>query len=292
MDEERVGLNRRRFFECLSVMGLGGTLLPDALVIAAQDSDTVTVEMIEAAQKIAGVSFTRQEQLAIVTRINATRGYMAGFAFLRTVNLGNSAQPAIVFNPVPPGKVLPSGPRFLRRSVPVVKRPATDEALAFLPVTHLAKLIESRQVKPSELTELYLSRLAKYDPTLHCVVSFTTELARAQARQADDEIAAGRYRGPLHGIPFGLKDLFAVKGTKTTWGASPFKDQVIDADATVYLKLRDAGAILVAKLSTGALALSAQWFGGSFAILLETKIIFIARYSLIFMSVFNTIYIQ
>lgn len=262
MDEERVGLNRRRFFECLSVMGLAGTLLPDALVIAAQDSDTVTVEMIQAAQKIAGVSFTREEQQAIVTRVNATRGYMAGFAFLRTANLGNSAQPAIVFNPVPPGKMLPSGPRFLRRSEPVVTRPATDEALAFLPVTHLAKLIESRQVKPSELTELYVSRLAKYDATLRCVVSLTTELARAQAKQADDEIAAGKYRGPLHGIPFGLKDLFAVKGTKTTWGASPFKDQVIDADATVYLKLRDAGAILVAKLSTGALALSAQWFGG------------------------------
>src|SRR4029453_12323608 len=102
----------------------------------------------------------------------------------------------------------------------------------------------------------------KYDPALHCVVTFTPELARAQAKQADAEIAAGRYRGPLHGLPFGLKDLFAVRGTKTTWGASPFRDQVIDTDATVYTRLQEAGAILVAKLSSGALALTAQWFGG------------------------------
>jgi Asp-tRNA(Asn)/Glu-tRNA(Gln) amidotransferase A subunit family amidase len=262
MSSERLDINRRRFFECLSAMGLGSTLLPDALVIAAQDAETVTIDMIAAAQKIAGVTFTVEEQRAVVDRVNASNGYMAAFAFLRTADLGNSAQPAIVFNPVPAGKPLPTGPRFLKRSEPVVTKPATDEALAFLPVTHLAKLVESRQVRPSDLTELYLARLAKYDPVLHCVVTLTPELARAQARQADDEIAAGNYRGPLHGIPFGLKDLFAVRGTRTTWGATPYKDQVIDSDATVYTRLREAGAILVAKLSTGALALSAQWFGG------------------------------
>jgi Asp-tRNA(Asn)/Glu-tRNA(Gln) amidotransferase A subunit family amidase len=262
VNEERIALNRRRFFECLSAMGLGCTLMPDALVVTAQDAETVTVEMIEIAQKIARLSFTREEQEAIVARLNATRGYLAGFAFLRTADLGNSTPPAIVFNPVPPGKALPAGPRLINRREPVVTRPRTDEALAFLPVTHLAKLVETRQVKPSDLTELYLSRLSKYDPTLHCVVTLTPELARAQARQADDEIAAGRYRGPLHGLPFGLKDLFAVRGTKTTWGASPYKDQVVDTDATVYTRLREAGAILVAKLSTGALALTAQWFGG------------------------------
>jgi Asp-tRNA(Asn)/Glu-tRNA(Gln) amidotransferase A subunit family amidase len=236
--------------------------MPDALTIAAQDSATVTVQMIEAAQKIAGVSFTRDEQESIVTRLNAPRGYIAGFEFLRTAALGNSTQPAIVFNPVPPGKPLPVGPRFLKRREPVVSRPSTDAALAFLPVTHLARLVETRRVTSSELTELYLSRMIKYDPVLHCVVSLTPELARAQAKQADAEIAAGKYRGPLHGIPFGLKDLFAVRGTRTTWGATPYQDQVIDTDATVYTKLREAGAILVAKLSTGALALSAQWFGG------------------------------
>jgi Asp-tRNA(Asn)/Glu-tRNA(Gln) amidotransferase A subunit family amidase len=262
MNDERLALNRRRFFECLSSMGLGSTLMPDALTIAAQDAETVTVEMIEAAQKIAGVVFTREEQQSMVTRLNAARGYIAGFRFLRAANLGNSAQPAIVFNPVPPGRALPAGRRFLNRREPTVARPSSDEALAFLPVTHLAKLVETRQVKPSELTELYLSRLTRYDPTLHCVVSLTADLARAQAKQADDEIDAGRYRGPLHGMPFGLKDLFAVRGTRTTWGISPYKDQVIDADATVYTRLREAGAILVAKLSTGALAVTAQWFGG------------------------------
>jgi Asp-tRNA(Asn)/Glu-tRNA(Gln) amidotransferase A subunit family amidase len=262
MDHERVALNRRRFLECLSAMGLGSTLMPDALTLAAQGAESVTVEMIEVAQKIAGVSFTREEQQSIVTRLNATSGYLTGFAFLRTANLGNSTQPAIVFNPVPPGKTLPSGPRFLNRREPVLSRPPSDEALAFLPVTHLAKLVETRQVRPSELTELYLSRLTKYDPALRCVVSLTPELARAQAREADAEIAAGRYRGPLHGIPFGLKDLFAVRGTRTTWGASLYKDQVIDTDATAYSRLREAGAILVAKLSSGALALTAQWFGG------------------------------
>lgn len=262
MNEEHVALNRRRFLECLSAMGLGCTLMPDALVVAVQDADTVTIAMIEAAQKIAGVSFTRAEQQAILTRLNAAAGHLAGFAALRAANLRDDEQPAIVFNPVPAGTVLPSGPRGLIRRPPDVSRPPTDEALAFLPVTHLARLVETRQVKPSALTELYLSRLAKYDPILHCVVSLTTELARAQARQADEEIAAGSYRGPLHGIPFGLKDLFAVRGTKTTWGASPWKDRIIDTDATVYTKLRAAGAIMVAKLSTGALAVSARWFGG------------------------------
>jgi Asp-tRNA(Asn)/Glu-tRNA(Gln) amidotransferase A subunit family amidase len=262
MNEPRVALKRRHFLASLSAMGLGSTLLPDALTIAAQDSDLVTIDILEAAQKIAGVSFTRAEQEAIITRLNGARGYMAGFAALRTAAIRDDEQPAIVFNPVPPGKVLPSGPRGVIRRPPDVSRPSNDEALAFLPVTHLARLIETRQIKPSELTELYLTRLAKYDPILHCVVSLTPELARAQAREADREIAAGTYRGPLHGIPFGLKDLFAVRGTKTTWGASPWKDRVIDIDATVYTKLRAAGAILVAKLSTGALAVGARWFGG------------------------------
>ncbi len=145
-------------------MGLGSTLMPEALTIAAQGADIVTIEVLEAAQKLAGVSFTRAEQEAILTRLNATRGHMAGFAALRNANLGDDVQPAIVFNPVPPGKVLPSGPRGLIRRPPTVSRPATDEALAFLPVTHLARLIETRQVKPSELTELYLARIARFDP--------------------------------------------------------------------------------------------------------------------------------
>jgi Asp-tRNA(Asn)/Glu-tRNA(Gln) amidotransferase A subunit family amidase len=262
MSDERLALQRRHFFSVLSAMGLGSTLMPEALMIAAQDADLVTIDALQGAERIAGVSFTEPERKAILTRLNATNGHMAGFAALRAASLGDEVQPAIVFNPVPPGKVLPSGPRGLRRRPTEVSRPSTDQALAFLPVTHLARLVETRQLKPSELTELYLSRLGKYDPLLRCVVSLTPELARAQAMEADNEIARGVYRGPLHGIPFGLKDLFAVRGTRTTWGASPWKDRVIDTDATVYTRLRAAGAILVAKLSTGALAVGAQWFGG------------------------------
>src|SRR5690606_25349443 len=114
----------------------------------------------------------------------------------------------------------------------------------------------------SELTELYLERLRRHDSALFCVVELTEEIARRQARQADDEIAAGIYRGPLHGIPWGIKDLFAIRGTRTTWGMTPYRDRVIDYDSTVYERLTDAGAILVAKLSTGAIATTARWFGG------------------------------
>ena len=161
---DRVALNRRHFFSCLSALGLGSTLLPDALTITAQGSDIVTLDVLEAAQKIAGVSFTPAEQKAILERLNAGRGHMAGFAALRAAALDDELAPAIVFNPVPPGHVLPTGPRGLVRRAPQVSKPSTDDALAFLPVTHLARLIETRQIKPSELTDLYLSRLAKYDP--------------------------------------------------------------------------------------------------------------------------------
>ena len=262
MPTDPIGLKRRHFFSALSAIGLGSTLLPEALMLAAQGTDVVTAEVLDAAQRISGLSFTAAEQQEILQRLNNPRGYRAGFAALRNANLNDDEPPAIVFNPVLPGYKLPDGARGLKRNPPVVTRPASDDALAFLPVTHLARLIETRRVTPSQITELYLARLAKYDPTLRCVVSLLPDLARAQAREADAEIAAGKYRGPLHGIPYGLKDVFAVRGTKTTWGATPWKERVIDSDATVYSKLRDAGAILVAKLTTGALAVGAQWFGG------------------------------
>jgi len=262
MDDRQRTINRRRFIECLSIAGLGGTLLPGALAAVAQDAETITIETLEAAQRIAGVSFTPDEQRRLLEKLNAPRGYAAGFARLRAASLGNSAQPAIVFNPVPPGKMLPTERRPMRRQPIDVSMPRSDEALAFLPLTHLAALVERRRITPTDLTKLYLARLKRFDPQLHCVVTLTEEIALRQATQADDEIAAGRYRGPLHGIPYGLKDLLAVRGVRTTWGMTPFKDRVIDADASVYRRLRDAGAILVAKLSTGAIAVTAQWFGG------------------------------
>jgi Asp-tRNA(Asn)/Glu-tRNA(Gln) amidotransferase A subunit family amidase len=259
MNEDQLALNRRRFLECFSAGGLA--LMPGALMAVAQDAPRITLEMLEAAQRIAGVSFTRDQQERILARLNGPDGPLRGFDALRAADLG-STQPAIVFNPVLPGKTLPSERRPLRRKALEVSMPATDEELAFLPVTHLAKLVESRQIRPTELTQLYLSRLKRYDPRLLCVVSLTEDLALRQARRADEEIAAGTYRGPLHGIPWGLKDLFAVRGTKTTWGMTPYRDRVIDLDSSVYSRLTDAGAILVAKLSTGALAVTARWFGG------------------------------
>jgi Asp-tRNA(Asn)/Glu-tRNA(Gln) amidotransferase A subunit family amidase len=261
MDERQCAINRRRFIECLSAAGVGSALLPGALAAVAQDAATITIEMLQSAQQIAGVAFTPDEQRRLLEKLNGPRGYAAGFARLRSAEVGDTP-PAIVFNPVLPGKKLPTERRPLRRQHIDAVMPRSEDELAFLPVTHLSKLLETRQVTSTDLTKLYLARLKKYDPQLHCTINLTEELALRQARQADDEIKAGRYRGPLHGVPYGLKDLFAVRGTKTTWGMSPYKDRVIDADATVYSRLTTAGAVLVAKLSTGALAVTARWFGG------------------------------
>jgi Asp-tRNA(Asn)/Glu-tRNA(Gln) amidotransferase A subunit family amidase len=261
MDDDQFSINRRRFVECFAGGGLASALMPGALAAVVQDASAITIEMLQSAQRIAGVTFTVDEQKRILEKLNGPRGYAAGFERLRAARLGDT-QPAIVFNPVPPGKRLPTERRPLKRQAIDVSMPASDDGLAFLPVTHLSTLIEKRQVKPSDLAKLYLARLKQHDPRLHCVVNLTEEIALRQAKQADDEIAAGRYRGPLHGIPWGAKDLLAVRGTKTTWGMTPFRDRVIDADATVYERLTAAGAILVAKLSTGAIAVTARWYGG------------------------------
>jgi Asp-tRNA(Asn)/Glu-tRNA(Gln) amidotransferase A subunit family amidase len=261
MGERQRSINRRRFMECFSTAGVASALMPGALAAVAQDAESITIEMLQAAQQIAGVTFTHDEQLRVLETLNGEHGYLAGFKRLRASDLGTTP-PAIVFRPILPGHTVPNTRRPFRRHKIDATRPKSEEELAFLPVTHLARLVETRQVTPSDLTKIYLARLKKYDPQLHCVVNLTEELALRQAAQADSEIAAGRYRGPLHGIPWGLKDLFAVRGVRTTWGMSLYKDRVIDADATVYTRLTDAGAILVAKLSTGALAVTAKWFGG------------------------------
>jgi Asp-tRNA(Asn)/Glu-tRNA(Gln) amidotransferase A subunit family amidase len=151
---------------------------------------------------------------------------------------------------------------FRASAPPRVQRPPNLEDLAFWPVTSLSVLIRTRQATSVELTEMYLARAKRYNPKLKCFVTITDDLALREARQADKEIAAGKYRGPLHGIPYGIKDLFAVKGYPTTWGAAPFKDRIIDVDATVVTRLRDAGAVLIGKLATGELALDDIWFAG------------------------------
>src|SRR5262249_25925342 len=170
---------------------------------------------------------------------------------------------AFSFRPALPGKKLSPGPGGLRlrKSLPAARKP--PEQLAFAPVTELAALIRTRQVSSVELTRMYLDRLKRYGPKLYCTVTLTEELAMSQAEKAHSEIKSGRYRGPLHGIPWGAKELLATRGIKTTWGAEPYKDQVIDHDATVVERLQKAGAVLIAKLSLGALAQGSRWFGGN-----------------------------
>ncbi len=261
-DEGRMAFNRRRFVQCLSASGLGATLLPGALAAVAQDAEEISVEMLKAAAAIAGLSFKPEELEAIASQLNGRRSFLNAYERLRREELPNSVSPALVFNPLPPGFQPPRGQRSVRPAMGPEPSYRNDEELAFLPVTALARLIRSRRITSTELTQVYLSRLKRLDPKLHCVITLTEELALAQARRADEEIKAGRYRGPLHGIPWGAKDLLVVPGFPTTWGASPYKDQVLDGESTVYRRLTDAGAVLAAKLTMGALAQGDRWFGG------------------------------
>src|SRR5205085_6453537 len=182
---------------------------------------------------------------------------------MRAVAVENNIPPAIAFDPRLPSMTFETERRPLKlssASVPAI--PADLEEVAFWPVTHLSQLIKSRQVSSVALTEMYLRRLKRYDPVLHCVVTLTEDLALTQARCADEEIVSGHYRGPLHGIPWGAKDVLATRGIRTTWSAEPYVDQVIDMNATVVERLEAAGAVLVAKLTLGALAWGDVWFGG------------------------------
>jgi hypothetical protein len=181
----------------------------------------------------------------------------------RKLVLESTLAPASRWDPVLPGqKSAPSRDRFVRSHVDPGPLPARDEDIAFASVTRLSRWIETRKLTSERLTNIYLKRLEEFDPKLHCVITLTRELALEQARQADKEIAAGRYLGPLHGIPWGGKDLLDTAGIRTTYGAEPFRDRVPKEDAVVVKRLHDAGAVLVAKLSLGALALNDIWFGG------------------------------
>jgi hypothetical protein len=167
------------------------------------------------------------------------------------------------FQPAPYGFVVPLNQQKINWNIPVnTVLPANKNELAFYSIPQLASLIRSKKISSVELTKFFIDRLRKWGDTLECVVTLTEELALQEAKQADDNLQKGVYKGPLHGIPYGLKDLFAVKGYKTTWGSTPYKDQVINENAYVYTKLKNAGAVLCAKLSLGALAYDNKWFGG------------------------------
>src|SRR5579884_2931370 len=250
LDATENTFDRRAFMAYFSSVGLGATLLPGVLwgQIQQQQGTPITKEMVADAEAIAGLSFTDEQRAAIAQGLGQLRTETAQ---LHKEPLDMSVFPAIVFDPVPPGqKLAPKTKALMQRSkAAVMARPTSIEELAYAPVTQLSELVRTRKVKPSELTEMYLARLKKYDPQLHFVITLTEERARNQARDLDAEISRGKYRGPLHGIPWGAKDLLAAKGYPTTWGALPYKDQSFDSDATVVKRLDEAGAILVAKLT-------------------------------------------
>jgi Asp-tRNA(Asn)/Glu-tRNA(Gln) amidotransferase A subunit family amidase len=219
----------------------------------------VTKEMLRNAEKMIGIELTdAQEAMALQNvSINLDR-----YEALRKIDVPLDTEPATLFHPALPGRKFDLHPAKFKLSKTQPTAFHTVEDLAFASLTELAELVRTRKVSPVELTKMYLGRLKRFGPKLNCVVTLTEELALSQAADAEREINRGKYRGPLHGIPWGAKDLFATKGIRTTWGAEPYRDQVIDYDATVVERLRDAGAVLVAKLSMGALAQGGRWFAG------------------------------
>ncbi|MDH7492484.1 MAG: amidase [Candidatus Saccharicenans sp.] len=237
-------------------------IIGGALALYHYKGRALTVQDIAAASKISGLEFTFKEQKMMLEDL---RSNLEKFKGMREITLDNAVSPALIFNPLPAGfdlAALKENATFIFDEPEEVQLPENLEDLAFYPVTDLAWLIKNRRIGSEFLTRLYLERLKKYGPKLRCLVTLTEELALQQASQADRELAAGIYRGPLHGIPYGLKDLLATKGYPTTWGSPIYREQQLDINSTVFDKLTEAGAVLVAKLSLGELAWGDIWFGG------------------------------
>ena len=275
--------DRRRLLTLCGIAGLGQTLLPGALFTLAAQAQTatgaaqpqpaselakITPEMIEAAAAIAGISVTAEQKKMMLEGLTSQRDDVVE---IRSLKLQNSTPPAFIFDPVPGGMLLET----VKRPLVISSAPADSknfgkqstgeslalETIAFASVRQLSELIKTRQVSSLELTKMYMARLKRLDTRLHCVITLTEDLALKQAAEADRQIAMGNYRGPLHGIPWGAKDLLAVKGYPTTWGAGGYESQRFEYDATVVQRLNHAGAVLIAKLSMGALAQGDLWFG-------------------------------
>lgn len=221
----------------------------------------LTVGGLREAESVYGLTFTDAERELMLDDLREQREQIRA---LRALDLPNDVRPAVVFRPWPAGWTPPAeGPAPRWRDVGDVRRPADLDDLAFASLGELSALLESRQVTSAELTRMFLDRLRRYGPELECVATLTEARALAQAEAADREIAAGRRRGPLHGVPYGVKDLLAVPDYPTTWGAEPYKDQILDGTATVVARLDAAGAVLCAKLTLGALAMGDVWYGGT-----------------------------
>ena len=235
-------------------------LLLNILFVSAQQTDTITKADIKTSGKLIGINYTEQEIDSMYVYVrNRTREYNKRYQ----LKLNNSVPMSLWQSPVLPGMQFETIQKPVLWNIPsTATMPRNKNDLAFYTVMQLAALIKNKKITSVELTQFFIDRLKKWGDTLQCVISITETIAMQQAKTADAEISNGKYRGPLHGIPYGLKDLFAVKETKTTWGAAPYKEQMIEEDSYVYEKLREAGAVLIAKFTLGALAQGDWWFGG------------------------------
>ena len=220
---------------------------------------TISADMIQAAEVLTGVDYTPAERAQMLDNLE---GQIASAKARRGVALANSVPMALRFDPRLPGFAMPHGASALTQSTERSPLPTSDEDIAFAPVTALSHWIASGQITSRRLTQIYLARIALLGPRLECFAAVTPDLALAEAEAADALLGAGTNLGPLHGIPYGLKDLFDTKGIVTGWGAEPFRDRMPDADATIVTKLRAAGAVLLGKTTVGALAYNDIWYGG------------------------------
>ena len=266
MPDQYAGRPSRRNFLVAGGVAAAATTLPAVAFSIAAQPDTVddtgpqiTESTLAEAEKLAAVEFTPKERKQILTEIGDE---IERHRSRRSVELPNTLGPATVFDARPGGMTVSLGDRFVRSKPRQRPLPLSDESIAFEPVTALSMWIERGTLRSERLTRIYLERLERIGPRLDCTVTLLGRRALDQARRADAEIRNGGYRGPLHGIPWGAKDLFDTKGIRTTWGATPFKDRVPERDATVVSRLDEAGAILIAKLTMGALAYGDIWYGG------------------------------
>ena len=266
-------LDRRSFLVISGRFGLASTLFPGVLYTLAAQAQTgakatgepelakITTEMINQAAALAGVHISPENVGMLLDGLNQQR---QAYAKIRKLHLPNSIPPAYIFDPLPPGATISTQKQktvYSKAPHPATV-PSNLEDLAFSTVLELADLVRRKKVSSAALTEMYIARIKRYDPLLHFVVTITEDRALAQAKEADAGIARGKYRGPLHGLPWGGKDLLAVKGYPTTWGAGGFETQRFEEDAAVVKRLDAAGAVLIAKTTLGALAMGDHWFGG------------------------------
>ncbi|MGY8985785.1 MAG: amidase [Sphingomonadales bacterium] len=230
---------------------LGGT---------SDSTHNINLEDLKSAEKIMGINYSHEERTQMLNTID---NQIDNMLTLRSLDHSNDLMPATVFDPRLPGKSYGAQENLVSlREINIPSLPLSEEVIAFSPLVHLAHWIKSKQITSLQLTELYLKRIKAIDPKLECFVTVTAELARKQATMADSEITSGNYRGPLHGIPYGVKDLMDADGTPTTWGAMPYKDRVATRNSAVVEKLKEAGAVLIGKTTCGALAYGDIWWGG------------------------------